>query len=119
MRLMKEAGCVLLIVGYESGSQQVLDNIHKGITVEQIKEFSINARKAGLLVHGCFMAGNPGDTKETLNQSLRLAKALFDDTMQFFPLMVYPGTEAYKWAKENNLLVTEDFLPLGDRDWAS
>jgi anaerobic magnesium-protoporphyrin IX monomethyl ester cyclase len=101
MKLMKKAGCHLLTVGFESSSQEVLKAIHKGITVKQMKEFMQNTKKAGLLVHGCFMSGNEGDTKEILLDNLKLAKELDCDTMQFFPLMVYPGTEAYAWAKKN------------------
>jgi len=109
MKLMKEAGCRLIIPGYESGVQLILDNIHKGITVEQSLEFAKNAKTAGLLVHGCFMIGLPGETKETIRQTIDFAKKLNPDTAQFFPLMVYPGTEAYEWAKKNNYLATKDF----------
>lgn len=109
MKWMKRAGCVLVTVGFESASQECLDKMRKGITVEQIEEFVSNSKKAGLLVHGCFMAGNPGETKETLAKMLNFAKELNCDTMQFYPLIVYPGTEAYKWAEENKYLVTHDF----------
>ena len=116
MKLMRQAGCVLLTVGYESANQQILENIDKRATPDMILEFSKNTRRAGLLVHGCFMAGNRGETKETLQQSLDLSLKLMDDTMQFFPLMVYPGTKDYDWMKEKGLLniynyaeyVTED-----------
>ncbi len=114
MRWMKRAGCHLVTVGFESASQAVLNEMRKGITVEQIRKFVSNARKAGLLVHGCFMAGNPGETRETLEETLRLAKELNCDTMQFYPLLVYPGTEAYHWALENNYMTTYDF-----RQWAT
>jgi radical SAM superfamily enzyme YgiQ (UPF0313 family) len=114
MRWMKRAGCHLVTVGFESANQDILNKMHKGITVEQIKEFTRNARKAGLLVHGCFMAGNPGETRETLDRTLTLAKELNSDTMQFYPLLVYPGTEAYRWAEENKYLTTCDF-----RRWAT
>jgi len=109
MKWMKRAGCQLITVGFESSNQQVLNNIRKGITIEQIKEFVKNTKKAGILVHGCFIAGNPGDTKETLEQNLKLAKELNCDSMQFYPLLVYPGTEAYQWAKKNNYLTTNDY----------
>lgn len=104
MKLMKKAGCHLVTVGYESGSQKVLDGMHKGTKVEDIVRFSANTKKAGLLVHGCFMAGNPGETKETLQESLDLSLKLNNDTMQYFPLMVYPGTEAFTWAKQNGYI---------------
>jgi anaerobic magnesium-protoporphyrin IX monomethyl ester cyclase len=104
MQWMRKAGCVLVTVGYESANRDILRNINKRTTPEMILEFSQNTRKAGLLVHGCFMAGNRGETRETLAESLKLSLKLMDDTMQFFPLMVYPGTKDYEWAKEEGLL---------------
>ena len=75
-------------------------------------EFYSKAKKAGIKLHGCFMVGNPGETKETLETTLKFAKELNPDTAQFFPIMVYPGTEAYQWAKSNGFLTTSDF-----REW--
>lgn len=109
MKLMKEAGCNLLIAGFESGNQTVLNGMHKGISLEQSKEYVENAKKAGLRIHGCFMVGNPGETKQTMEETLAMALQLNTDTAQFFPLMVYPGTEAFEWARKNNLLTTEDY----------
>jgi len=111
---LKSAGCRMLCVGFESGDNQILHNMHKGITVEQMEQFVRDARRAGILVHGCFMAGNPGETEETLARTLNLAKRLNPDTAQFFPLMVYPGTEAYAWAEENGYLATLNY-----RAWLS
>lgn len=108
MQWMRKAGCVLVTVGYESANEQILKNINKKITPEMILEFSRNTRRAGLLVHGCFMAGNRGETKETLKESLNLSLKLMDDTMQFFPLMVYPGTKDYEWAQQEGLLTIRD-----------
>jgi radical SAM superfamily enzyme YgiQ (UPF0313 family) len=113
MQWMRKAGCRLVTVGFESADQEILNRIHKGITVVQIRQFVHDARKAGLLVHGCFIIGNPGETRETMEQSLKLAKELNCDTMQFYPLLVYPGTEAYEWAKENGYLISENY-----GDWA-
>ena len=109
LKLMKEAGCRLLCIGIESGDQQILDNIKKGIILNQIKTFVENAKKAKILVHGCFMVGNRGETKESMQKTLEFAKGLKLDTAQFFPIMVYPGTEAYNWAKEQGYLTTQDY----------
>jgi len=95
MKLMKQAGCRLVTVGFESGSQNILDNMHKGERVEQYYRFARDAKKAGILVHGCIMVGNPGDTRETLAESYEFAKKISCDSMQFYPLYVYPGTEAW------------------------
>lgn len=109
---LKQAGLRLLCVGFESGDQKVLDGMRKRLRVEQFYRFREDARRAGVLIHGCFMAGNPGETRESLSQTLSLAKRLNPDTAQFFPLMVYPGTEAYEWADRNGYLTTRDF-----REW--
>jgi len=109
LKLMKQAGCRLVTVGFESSSQQVLDNMNKGEKVERYYRFAKDARRAGILVHGCIMVGNPGDNRKTLEQSYEFSKKINCDSMQFYPLYVYPGTEAYVWAKDNGYLKTTDF----------
>ncbi len=104
MKAMKKAGCRLIIPGIESGNQQILNNIKKGTTLEQIDRYVKNAKKAGLLIHACYMVGNKGETKETMENTLKLALHLNTDTAQFFPLIPYPGTEAYDWARENGYI---------------
>ena len=104
MKLMRKAGCRLIIPGVESFNQQILKNIHKDTTLEQITAYMNNAKKAGLLVHACYMVGNMGETKETMERTLQAALRFNTDTAQFFPLIPYPGTEAYKWAKENGYI---------------
>jgi len=101
---MKKAGCRLLLPGFESGSQQILNNIKKGTKVEQFKPFVDNARKAGMQVHGCFIVGNKGETRETMKETLKVALTLKLDTAQFYPLMPFPGTEAYDWAVSQGYL---------------
>ena len=109
LKIMKKAGCRLLCVGYESGDQKVLDALGKKLRIEEIHEFTRHAKKAGILIHGCFLVGNPGETKDSLRMTLDMAKKLNPDTAQFYPIMVYPGTRAYHWAKSNGFLLTEDF----------
>jgi len=93
----------------ESGDQRILDNINKALRLEQVEQFVENARRAGILIHACFIVGNHGETPETMERTLAFAKRLRPDTAQFFPLMVYPGTKAYTWALENDYLTTRDF----------
>jgi Fe-S oxidoreductase len=109
MRIMKKAGCRLFCVGFESGDQRILDNIKKGTRIETIKAFVKDAKRAGILIHGCFMVGNRGETRETLEKTLAFAKELNPDTSQFYPIMVYPGTSDYVYFKEKGWMVTEDF----------
>jgi anaerobic magnesium-protoporphyrin IX monomethyl ester cyclase len=109
LKILKKAGARLFCVGIESGDQIVLDNMKKALKVDRIRRFFKDARKAGILIHGCFLVGNPGETKETLETTLRFAKELNPDTAQFFPIMVYPGTVAWEWAVGNKYLTTIDF----------
>ncbi len=108
MRWMKKANCRLVIVGFESGSNEILKLMKKGVSVEQFKAAE-NAKKTGLLIHACYMMGNRGETLETMQETLQLAKKMNTDTAQFFPLMIYPGTEAYEWAKKENLVKVQSF----------
>lgn len=112
MAMMKKAGCRLIVVGFESADDGILKAMKKGISVERMRRFVRDAKRADILIHSCFMAGNKGETGKTLMKSLELAKEINADTFQFFPLMVYPGTEAYDWAKGNGYLTTTDF-----REW--
>ena len=106
-----------MCVGFESASPEVLQNIHKGVkNTDKAIEFMRNARKAGFLVHGCFMVGNPGDTAETLRMTLDYAKKLNPNTAQFYPIMAYPGTEAYKEALESGALESRDYSQWLDKD---
>lgn len=109
MVLMKKAGCKLIIPGIENGNQEMLNSMKKGTTIKQIEDYVKNAKKAKLLIHACYMVGNRGETKETMENTLKLAMKLNTDTAQFYTLHVYPGTEAYNWAKENSYIDTNDF----------
>ncbi|MBI3935281.1 MAG: hopanoid biosynthesis associated radical SAM protein HpnJ [Acidobacteria bacterium] len=95
LKAMKEAGCRLLIVGYESGDPQILKNIKKGATVEQALEFTKNCKKLGLVIHGDFIIGLPGETPETIRRTIDFAKRLDTETIQVSIAHPYPGTEFY------------------------
>jgi hopanoid biosynthesis associated radical SAM protein HpnJ len=96
LKAMKEAGCRLLIVGYESGDQQILKNIKKGATIE-----------LGLVVHGDFILGLPGETRETINNTIAFAKELDVETIQVSVAHAYPGTELYDYAVKNGFMVAD------------
>ena len=107
LRAMKEAGCRLLIVGYESGDPQILKNIKKGATVEMALRFTENARKLGLVIHGDFIVGLPGETRESLKRTVDFAKRLDVDTIQVAVAHPFPGTEFYDYVKQNNLITLD------------
>ena len=109
MKKMRQAGCRLMCVGFESASQEVLDSIQKRSVMQRQYDFMKEAKQVGIKVNGCFIFGLPGDTPETMRKTIEMAKRLNPNTAQFYPLQAYPGQESYDWAKKNGYLVTEDF----------
>ena len=107
LKAMKEAGCRLLIVGFESGDPTILKNIKKGTTVEQALEFMSNCRRLGLLVHGDFIIGLPGETRETIERTMQFAEKLDCETIQVSIAHSYPGTEFHDYLINHGYL-TED-----------
>ena len=106
---LHQAGLRECATGFESGDNLVLANMRKGQVVEQQRKFVANCRDLGILVHGCFMVGFPGETQQTLQKTLELAIELDPDSAQFYPMMPYPGTGAFQWAKDQGYLATEDY----------
>jgi len=109
LKLMKKAGCRLVGIGFESSNQKVLDLMNKGSNAEMYYRFAKDAKRAGILVHGNVMCGTPGDSRAIQEENYEFAKKINVDSFQIYPLYVYPGTEAYKWAKDNGYLLTEDY----------
>ncbi len=107
--LMRKAGCRSLCVGFESGEQSVLDSMGKGIQKKRMFRFVKDAKKAGILIHGCFMVGFPGETERHINKTVDLALALNPDTAQFYPVMVYPGTEAFKEYEQKGWIAAKGY----------
>lgn len=98
---LKEAGCELIFYGIESGSQDILNRCGKNITLKQIREAVTNAASIGLTVRGSFILGLDGETKETVQQTISLAKELKSiglDQAQYHCLDLYPGTEYWNMA---------------------
>jgi len=108
LKAMKEAGCRLLIVGYESGDQQILKNIKKGATIERARQFTKDCHKLGLVIHGDFIMGLPGETHETINNTIAFAKELDVETIQVSVAHAYPGTELYDYAVKNGFIVGDN-----------
>ncbi len=104
LEVMKENGLRLLLVGYESGSQQILNNIKKGIRLDIAREFSKNARELGITIHGTFILGLPGETPETIRETIRYACEIDPETIQVSLAAPYPGTELYRQAQEQGWL---------------
>jgi radical SAM superfamily enzyme YgiQ (UPF0313 family) len=94
----------LLLVGYESGNQQILYNIKKGMRVEVAKQFTKDCHDLGIVIHGTFILGLPGETKDTIQETLNFAKEINPHTIQVSLAAPYPGTFLYRQAKENGWL---------------
>ncbi len=104
LKAMKEGGLRLLVAGFETGDAGVLENIRKGATLEMARRFMGWCRELGIQVHGAFMVGLPGETRESLEASVRFACELDPDTIQVSLATPYPGTEFYDFCRERGYL---------------
>ena len=110
LRIMRAAGLHHVIVGYESGDEQILKNIKKGVTRPQAEEFTRNCKKLGITIHGAFIMGLPGETRETIRKTIDYAKQLDLDSIQVSLASPYPGTEFYEQCRREGWIVSETFL---------
>ncbi|HEX4023406.1 MAG TPA: hopanoid biosynthesis associated radical SAM protein HpnJ [Steroidobacteraceae bacterium] len=104
LKIMKDNGLRLLLVGYESGNDQILHNIRKGLRVDIARRFTRDCRKLGVMVHGTFILGLPGETQETMLETMRFAMEINPNTIQVSLAAPYPGTELYRQAVANGWL---------------
>jgi radical SAM superfamily enzyme YgiQ (UPF0313 family) len=101
LKELRDNGLRLLLVGFESGNQEILNRIRKGLKLEMAREFMQNCRKLGIKVHGTFIIGLPIETKETIEETIRFAQELDPHTIQVSIAAPYPGTELYNQAVAN------------------
>jgi hopanoid biosynthesis associated radical SAM protein HpnJ len=113
LKAMADAGARLLIVGFESGDDQILKNIKKGATVEMARKFAANCKKVGITIHGDFIIGLPGETKETIDKTIKFAKELDCETVQISLAHAFPGTELYTYLTKNDFLSAEALTDSG------
>jgi hopanoid biosynthesis associated radical SAM protein HpnJ len=107
LKVMKDNGLRLLLVGYESGNQKILHNIKKGMLVDVARRFTKDCHELGIVIHGTFILGLPGETKETIEETIRFATEINPHTIQISLAAPYPGTFLHKQALENGWLVDE------------
>jgi hopanoid biosynthesis associated radical SAM protein HpnJ len=107
LKIMKDNGLRLLLVGYESGNQKILHNIKKGMLVDVARRFTKDCHELGIVIHGTFILGLPGETKETIEETIRFATEINPHTIQISLAAPYPGTFLHKQALENGWLVDE------------
>ncbi|MFO0754590.1 MAG: hopanoid biosynthesis associated radical SAM protein HpnJ [Thermodesulfovibrionales bacterium] len=107
LKALKEGGLRLLVVGVESGNQKILNGIKKGIRLEQIRSFMRDAKEAGVLIHAAFILGLPGETPETIEETIRFALELDPYSIQVSLVAPYPGTELYAQGIQEGWIVRE------------
>jgi radical SAM superfamily enzyme YgiQ (UPF0313 family) len=99
---MRKAGCYLISFGVESGNQTILDSLKKGIKLEDAKMAFQLTKKAGIQTVGYFMLGSPGDTPDTIKETIEFAKSVDADFAQFSITTPFPGTELYEAYKSGS-----------------
>jgi len=107
LKVLKDNGLRLLLVGYESGNQQILHNIKKGMRIEVARQFTKDCHELGIKIHGTFILGLPGESKETIEETIRFATEINPHTLQVSLAAPYPGTFLYDQAVENGWLDAE------------
>jgi hopanoid biosynthesis associated radical SAM protein HpnJ len=105
LKVLKDNGLRLFLVGYESGNQQVLNNIKKGIRTDTARRFTDDCHKLGIVIHGTFIVGLPGETRQTIQQTIDYAQDLNPRTIQVSLPAAYPGTELHRQATSNGWIV--------------
>jgi hopanoid biosynthesis associated radical SAM protein HpnJ len=104
LKVLKDNGLRLLLVGYETGSQQILNAIRKGTRVDVARRFTEDCHKLGIVIHGTFIVGLPGETPETIESTIKFANEINPHTIQVSLAAPYPGTELYAQAVANGWL---------------
>jgi hopanoid biosynthesis associated radical SAM protein HpnJ len=105
LKVLKDGGLRLFVVGYESGNEQILKNIKKGVSIVRARQFTKDCHDLGILIHGTFILGLPGETKETIQETMRFAREMNPETLQVSLASPYPGTHFYKYVQDNGFLV--------------
>lgn len=112
LKIMKDNGLRLLLVGYESGDDQILLNIKKGVRTDIARRFTEDCRKMDITIHGTFILGLPGETQETIEKTIQFAKDINPHTIQVSLAAPYPGTSLYREAVCNGWLQENDTVNL-------
>lgn len=115
-KMMKEAGCSMVFMGVESGSPQILENLNKRIDIEEVINAFDVTRKAGLGRCACFMIGAPGETAETVQESIDLARRIQPDRISLNVVTPYPGTLFYEQYVDKSLELDWDEAFSSDPD---
>lgn len=109
LRWMARAGCHMICYGVESADAEVLKRMRKGIDLDSVRDAVAMTRRHGIRTRLSFMYGSPGETRESMRQTLDFAIRIDPDLVQFNITTPYPGTEMFAWAEQNGLILTRDW----------
>lgn len=98
-KYMHKAGCRLVSIGVESGSQYILDKIGKGTTINEIRDTVKAFKKAKIKVYNYFVIGLPWDDEDTINETINFAIELDSDFVSFYTATPFPATRFYHYVK--------------------
>jgi len=104
---LKSAGCIQVDIGCESGSNKVLRNLQKGVTVEQIINAFQCAKEVGIDTYATFILGSPGETLGDVKKTEKVAK-MINSRVNFLLMVPYPGSKMFEMAKENGWLIDKE-----------
>jgi radical SAM superfamily enzyme YgiQ (UPF0313 family) len=116
IRFFKDSGLRLFLVGYESGSDDTLRRIKKGVTTDEMRRFTKACHQAGVVIHGTFILGLPVETMDTIERTIRFAQELDVFSIQVSLAAPYPGTELFEQARLNGWLAKKDKTDLVEDD---
>src|SRR5947208_6847414 len=114
LKVLRDNGLRLLLVGYESGNQRILNHVRKGVRLDVARRLTRDAKAPGLTIHGTFILGLPGETRETIEETIRFAREIDPHTIQVSLAAPYPGTALHKQALANGWLHDENPELLSD-----
>jgi hopanoid biosynthesis associated radical SAM protein HpnJ len=110
LKVLRDNGLRLLLVGYESGNQRILNHVRKGVRLDVARRFTRDAKALGITIHGTFILGLPGETRETIEETIRFAREIDPHTIQVSLAAPYPGTALYEEARRNDWLEDETLV---------
>jgi radical SAM superfamily enzyme YgiQ (UPF0313 family) len=116
IKSFKDNGLRLFLVGYESGNDDILTRIKKGVTMDEMRRFTKDCHRADVVIHGTFILGLPVETRQTIENTINFAKELDVFSLQVSLAAPYPGTELYEMAKQNGWFVKKDKTDLVELD---
>src|SRR5215510_15005475 len=110
LKVLRDNGLRLLLVGYESGNQKILNNVKKGIRLDNARRFTRDAKSLGITIHGTFIFGLPGETAETIQETIRFARDIDPHTVQASIAAPYAGTALHRQAVAEGWLQASDLV---------